>query len=308
MITTRALLFARSIFVIASVVLSNIVESGASGSTPKAGLAWPNSNYVNVNQFLTTHKVSWYYTWSPYSINADVEFVPMLWGQSQVNEFAASIDQTISREHVTAVLGMNEPQQSDQSNLTPEQGAQMWKTYLEPLRAKGIRLGSPAPSSAPSGKVWIQDFLQACNGGCTVDFIALHWYDVDATAFELYVQDFYETFKRPIWVTEWACQNFNDAAKQCSYDDIVRFMNQTQTFMDKAEYVERYAWFGAMENLQGVNVDDALMDKAGKINSLGRQYIAAQGIGGALTARHLSKRTFRTTALSFLSAILSELL
>lgn len=49
----------------------------------------------------------------------------------------------------------------------------MWKTYLEPLRALGVRLGSPAPSSAPSGKTWLQDFLGACNGGCTVDFIAL---------------------------------------------------------------------------------------------------------------------------------------
>lgn len=57
--------------------------------------------------------------------------------------------------------------------MTPEDGAQMWKTYLEPLRAQGVRLGSPAPSSAPSGKTWLQAFLTACAGGCTVDFIAL---------------------------------------------------------------------------------------------------------------------------------------
>jgi hypothetical protein len=30
-------------------------------------------------------------------------------------------------------------------------------------------------------------------------------------------------------------------------------MNQTQSFMDQSTFVERYAWFGAMENLQGVN-------------------------------------------------------
>lgn len=49
----------------------------------------------------------------------------------------------------------------------------MWKTYLEPLKTRGVRLGSPAPSSAPSGKIWLQQFLDACAGGCTVDFIAL---------------------------------------------------------------------------------------------------------------------------------------
>lgn len=30
-------------------------------------------------------------------------------------------------------------------------------------------------------------------------------------------------------------------------------MNATQTFLDNTDWVERYAWFGAMENLQGVN-------------------------------------------------------
>lgn len=47
--------------------------------------------------------------------------------------------------------------------------------------------------------------------------------------------------------------------------------------MDSADYVERYAWFGAMENMQGVNVDNALMDSKGNINSLGKQYIGAAG-------------------------------
>ena len=68
-------------------------------------------------------------------------------------------------------------------------------------------------------------------------------------------------------------------------------MNATQEFMDGTEWVERYAWFGAMENLQGVNQvgklfaqsavaicdisfqDNALMDKSGELNPLGAQYI-----------------------------------
>ena len=34
----------------------------------------------------------------------------------------------------------------------------------------------------------------------------------------------------------------------------MHFMNETQSFMDGADFVERYAWFGAMEHLpQGVN-------------------------------------------------------
>jgi hypothetical protein len=48
----------------------------------------------------------------------------------------------------------------------------MWQTYIQPLKAQGMRLGSPAPTSAPDGKTWLQGFLTACEG-CTVDFIAL---------------------------------------------------------------------------------------------------------------------------------------
>ncbi|KAJ3936785.1 MAG: glycosyl hydrolase catalytic core-domain-containing protein [Lentinula lateritia] len=234
-------------------------------NSSKAGLAWPNGNYVDIDQYLTTGKISWYYTWSPDAISStEIEFVPMLWGNNSVDDFSSTINDTISSHNVTAVLGMNEPQQSGQSELTPAQGAELWKTYMEPLKSQNIRLGSPAPSSAPSGKIWIQDFLTACNGSCTVDFIALQ-----------YLEDFHNTFQRPLWVTEWACQNYNGGS-QCSYDDVVLFLNATQSYMDSSDFVERYSYFGAMIDLQGVNEDNALMSSNGQINTLGKQYIGEQ--------------------------------
>lgn len=123
---------------------------------------------------------------------------------------------------------MRRPQQSGQSNLSPQDGADLWKAHIEPLKGQGLRLGTPAPSSAPSGKTWIQDWLTACDGGCNPDFVALRtsfhegyymelfitlfyigyidWYDVNATAFQEYLEDFHNTFQLPIWVTEWADQ------------------------------------------------------------------------------------------------------
>lgn len=130
----------------------------------------------------------------------------MMWGPPQINDWNANINSTIQRLHVSHVLGFNEPQEPSQSNLSPADGASLWKQYVEPLKAQGLYLGSPAPSSAPSGKTWLLQWLDACGGGCTVDFIALHWYDINSTAFIQYLQDFHDTFQRPIWVTEWACQ------------------------------------------------------------------------------------------------------
>lgn len=102
------------------------------------------------------------------------------------------------------------------------------------------------------------------------------WYDVNATDFIEYLEDYHNTFSRPLWITEWACQNFNDANAQCSYDDVILFLNTTQGFMDQTEWVERYSWFGAMRDMQGVNEDNALMTDGGDINALGRQYIGAE--------------------------------
>lgn len=94
-------------------------------STSKAGLAWGGSP-GEMQQYTTTGKVSWsvhppppsfrvslttyrYYTWSPdAAANASLEFAPMLWGQREVDDFAATINGTIQAGGVTAVLGMNE--------------------------------------------------------------------------------------------------------------------------------------------------------------------------------------------------------
>jgi hypothetical protein len=76
-------------------------------------------------------------------------------------------------------------------------------------------------------------------------------------------------------------------------------MNTTQSFLDKAEFVERYSWFGAMKGGNEPNpvcfypfifegffffFDDftayqniATMNDNGKINALGTQYIGSSG-------------------------------
>ncbi|KAI0721819.1 glycosyl hydrolase catalytic core-domain-containing protein [Cerioporus squamosus] len=229
-------------------------------NTSKAGLPWPNGNNIDVGQYLSTGKVQ-----CPANLPADLEFVPMLWGERQVSQWDSTINETIQSLKVTHVLGFNEPEIAGQANMSPSDGAALWKAHIEPLKAQGMLLGSPAPSGSPTGKQM----------DCTVDFIAVHYYDINSSGFMEYLTDYHDTFQKPVWVTEWACQNFNDGNEQCSQQDVVDFLNATQEFMDKTDWVERYAWFGAMEDMQGVNTANALMTSQGKINTLGEQYIGA---------------------------------
>jgi len=107
-----------------------IHPSRAVTNTSKAGLALPYGPSVDIKQFQTTGKVSWsaitcqwalytlwtllfyfcnrYYSWSPNAFDTELEFVPMLWGPESVDQFTTTINQTISQNHVAAVLGMNE--------------------------------------------------------------------------------------------------------------------------------------------------------------------------------------------------------
>jgi hypothetical protein len=64
------------------------------------------------------------------------------------------------------------PNQAGQSDISPSDAAGLWQSLIQPLHELGMRLGSPAPTSAPDGKTWLQSFLGNCTG-CTVDFIAL---------------------------------------------------------------------------------------------------------------------------------------
>ena len=58
-------------------------------------------------------------------------------------------------------------------------------------------------------------------------------------------------------------------------------MDVTQGFMDKTDWVERYAWFGAMPD-PVVSPVNSLLDKNGKITSLGRQYIGEISRNGSV--------------------------
>ncbi|KAJ7828671.1 hypothetical protein B0H14DRAFT_2247195, partial [Mycena olivaceomarginata] len=119
----------------------------------KAGLGWNNNEPQDMSQFLSP-QVPWYATPSDDATGLSVEFVPMLWGKNQTETFSETINDTISALNVTTVLGMNE--------CTAAEGAHMWQQYLEPLRSRNIRLGSPAPSGAPCSTEWLTNFLNKC--------------------------------------------------------------------------------------------------------------------------------------------------
>lgn len=281
MLSTLSLALGLAAWSHAAVIRQRQAPDNSTGSPVqlnKTGLAWGGGD-ADVSQF-ESPKVSWYYTWGPNNNwvkgASNLEYVPMFWGPKNADSFSRFVNEdTIVDQGIKHVLGMNEPEQLGQSNLTAAEAVQWWRTYMEPLRQYGVSLGSPAMSSATRSKQWLIDFADACEvaGGCNYDFLALHWYGINATKFTTYLEDMHATFPdKPIWLTEFACHNFQEGGEQCTYADTVRFMNTTQAWLDQQDYIHRYAWFGAMKD-PVINDVNALMDPSGTINDLGKQYI-----------------------------------
>ncbi|KAF9452042.1 glycoside hydrolase family 128 protein [Macrolepiota fuliginosa MF-IS2] len=247
-------------------------NSGSGSGSAKAGIAWPLGNDPSIKNFKTS-KVSKYYTWSPWCVDdanaVGMKCCPMLWGPKQIGDFT----KLVKPGYANCAMGFNEPNQPGQADIDPGYATQLWWQYLNPLKDQGYFLVSPACTNAPDGKTWMQNFLGNCNG-CQVDAIALHWYGTDANEFIDYVTDFHTTFGKPIWVTEFACQDFSKN-QQCSWDKVFSFMNTVTSWMDKTDYVQEYFAFGAMHDMYNVNPANQLLADNGFPTDLGRLYIGS---------------------------------
>lgn len=253
-------------------------SSSSTSSTPsptpsstgkKWGLGWANGDADYLPSYASLPGVQMLYTWSPYMpANLDgLTPVPMLWGYDQISDFQS----LVVKGYANHVLGMNEPNEPSQSNMSPQDGAQLWQQYIEPLASLGYYLVSPACTNDQSGLQWMADFFMACNG-CTVDAIAFHFYGTDAQAFISYATQLHNTYGKNLWVTEFADQDYSGANQQASQEEVNAFAATIANFVDTTSWMEYAFPFGVMSDLQGVNTANSLLDSNDKPTALAYTY------------------------------------
>jgi hypothetical protein len=202
------------------------------GNSPYKGVANSPANE------LATLGATWCYNWGT-TPNAkecsDPYFVPMIWGGSDV----AGAIQAIGKAGYTTVLGFNEPNKSDQANLSVDSAIALWPTVIS---NPGIRVGSPAVSD--DGRSWLESFMtQVQAKGLRVDFIAMHWYGWNAgscVASQLEgAINWASKWGLPIWITEFGCMGSSNTDEQT----VLSFFNNALPMLQKHPLVERYAWY-----------------------------------------------------------------
>ncbi|MBK6017936.1 glycoside hydrolase family protein, partial [Streptomyces sp. MBT53] len=216
----------------------------ASGAKKGVGV-W---TFGGVSQALAASGASWYYTWntqhSGITTPSAGSFVPMIWGAKSVTD--SSLAQ--ARSYGPYLLGFNEPDMAQQSNMTVEQALQLWPK----LMAAGKILGSPAVAyGGDTAGGWLDRFISGAKAkGYRVDFITLHWYGGDfrtpqaVQQLKSYLAAVYARYHKPIWLTEYALIDFSQGTRFPSAQQQADFVTASTKALDGLSYVQRYAWFG----------------------------------------------------------------
>eukprot|EP00884_Botryococcus_braunii_P007818 jgi/Botrbrau1/17037/Bobra.49_2s0093.1 len=240
--------------------------------------------------------LAWWYTWGPrpQSLDAidvahehDLEFVPMLWYVHRMRP-----NMTINTRS-KYLLGYNEPNVRSQANTPPEEAAEAYEVFLS--IAERNELSPVSHSPAPcwgyddssdcitrSPFDWWNQFYTKCGelgANCDSDFIATHLYTCDANALASYINEVWQRYKKPIWMTEFACCTaLSNATLDENIATQISFMRAAMHLMDSDPRIFRYAWFGPRVG-QYPCVGEAanLMNTDGSLTTLGKVY-AGQAI------------------------------
>lgn len=222
----------------------------------KGWCGWGESDYKLAN-------ATWHYDWNAGG-NTDhlTEYVPI----HQMADWPGW-DVINPKTYVSHVLGFNEPDHTDQSNMTFQQMIDRWPDFMK----SGLRIGSPAWASPWGGNGGtLFDFIHKCDQlNYRVDFVALHCYWGGLTPKQWYdnLKYIHDLTGRPLWITEWnnganwtteswpdATGTLTTANAQKQLDDLKGILQ----VLDTASFVERYSIYNWVEDRRAIILNGQL--------------------------------------------------
>lgn len=229
---------------------------------------------VITNQDEIAANVTWFYDWGIRDTTISTrEFVPMAWGRNSAADLR--VDSVINKDSVTHYLAFNEPDGDGQANLYVSEALPLYKNLLR----AGYRMGSPV-GKEEGYATWVDSFTtEAEKQKMHYDVVCVHWYDwgnwlstlnANPTAtqvlnrFKAYIDNVWNLYKKPIWVTEFnANVNRSAAVNQA-------FFELALPWMDSDPRIERYAPF----------FEDhfPLRDANGNLTAMGTMYNAYNSV------------------------------
>jgi hypothetical protein len=227
--------------------------------------------------------ISWAYNWgaSGYNStvesaakNADVAFIPMIWNGG--GDWATAI-RTFKNKHPECeyILAFNEPNLTDQANMTPSQAAAKWLPVKQLAQELNMKIVAPAMNygtlAGYSDPVkWYDEFF--AQSGVSIDDVsalALHCYMNEPSAVKGFMEKF-RKYGKPVWLTEFcAWEGTRTAEQQRAY------MSNIINYLESEPMIGRYAWF-KYDGSTTANPQYALRptgNNQGALSDLGKIYV-----------------------------------
>ncbi len=219
------------------------------GKSMKRGVG-VGSPFIEEDIYLLAPAVSWGYNWGPTLTGTaltsfdetGMDFCPMAWNKAYNKEAITAYVQ--AHPECKYLLAYNEPNLTDQANMTPQEAAEGWGELVAFARGLGLNIVSPAMNygtlAGYSDPVkWLDEFF--AQPGVSIDdvcAISLHCYMGSAGAMKSFI-DLFDKYGKPVWMTEFCAweQSVSSAMAQINY------MSEAVLMMEKDPRVERYAWF-----------------------------------------------------------------
>lgn len=243
----------------------------------KRGVAYSFKNYENIDMQLLGNGISWFYNWgnntsvklATIAAEYDLDYFPMCWNASFNSSSIASATETYNSEYL---LAFNEPNLTDQANMTPQQAAEKWPLVLEVAKANNLKIVSPAMNYGTLANYsnpikWLDEFFALINPD-DIAAISVHCYMPNASALKGYI-DMFEKYGKPIWLTEfcaWDGFNGGEAGQR-------EYMSEAINYLEANPNVERYAWF--IPRYTGGNDPKMQLIEGNDITDRGQVYLGA---------------------------------
>jgi hypothetical protein len=242
-------------------------------------------NTVYVADFDAMKKgVSWTYNWAAGGYSSAVEnaaneasvaYIPMVWNGG--GNWADAI-RAFKTKHPECeyILAFNEPNLTDQANMTPSEAAAKWPAIKQLAQELNMKIVAPAMNygtlAGYSDPVkWYDEFF--ATSGVSIDDVsalALHCYMNYPSALKSFMERF-RKYNKPIWLTEFCAWEGTRTA-----EDQRIYMSQVLNYLESEPMIERYSWFkydGSTTN----NPQYALRpagNNSGDLSDLGQIYVA----------------------------------
>ena len=214
--------------------------------------------------------VSWSYNWSGTQsttyddkfLEYGIEYCPMVWNGNYSEDGISNF--VTNHPSTKYLLGFNEPNLTDQANMTPSEAAERWGRVVQLAKRNNLKLVSPAinwgtKSGWHDGTAWLRTFMNDSRVNTdSISAIAVHVY-MSGGASCIGDAERYKALGKKIWVTEFC--SWNSGSNVDGADKQISFIATVLNKFEQDDMYERYAWFiprgGYSANNRGMYLLDA---------------------------------------------------